>query len=88
MFCFIFISILIKVNHFILNTVFSNSILHTIPTLVPHGYDVILSKLCNLLSSLLLSATLLISSVYTLCALLLNLYCNFKIIPLFNKRFL
>ena len=35
---------------------FSSSILHTFPTLAPYEYDVILSKVCNLLSSILPSA--------------------------------
>ena len=51
----------------------NSSVLHTLPTPVPSGYDVILSKVCNLLSSLLLIAILLISSVYTSCLSLVNL---------------
>ena len=83
MFCFIFISIIIKINHLYL---LSSSILHTFTIIAPCGYDVILSKVCNLLSSLLLSAILLISSVYTLCASLLSLCCDFDNISLFNKQ--
>ena len=82
MFCFIFICINIKVNHL---CILSSSILHTFLTLAPYGYDVILSKACNLSSSLLLNAVLLISSVYALCASLLNLCCDFNMISLFSK---
>ena len=39
---------------------------HTLNALVPYVYVVILSNVCNLLSSLLLNAILLTSSVYTL----------------------
>ena len=42
--CFIFISIIIIINHFIF-TYSSTSVLHTFSTLAPYGYDVILSKL-------------------------------------------
>ena len=56
--------------------------------LYPDGYVVILSSVCTLLSSLLLSAILLISSVYTLFAWFLNLWCDFNIISSFNKQFL
>ena len=75
-FCFIFISKIIKIN----NSIFrcsSSSVLLAFPTLIPYGYDLILSKSCNILS-LLLSAILLTSSAYTLCASLSNLYCNAK----------
>ena len=77
--------IIITMNHWYL---LHSSVLHTFPTLGPYGYNVILSKVCNLLSSLLLSATLLISSVYTLCVFLLGLCCGFKMISSFNKQFL
>ena len=43
-------------------------------------HNVILSKVCNLLLLLLLSAILLISSVYTSCLSLLNLCCDFNMI--------
>ena len=62
---FNFINIIIKINHLYLRSI---SVLDTFPTLEPQGYDVILSTVCNLLSSLQLSAILLISSVYTLSA--------------------
>ena len=55
---------------------------------VPYGHAVIMPKVCNLLSSLLLSVILLISSVYSLCASLLNLCCGFSVIPFLNKQFL
>ena len=84
---FIFICIIIKVNHFVLNIVLSNSVLHTIPVLLPYWNDVILSDLYNLLSLLLLSEILLVSSVYLLSALLLNLCCDFNKISLFSKQF-
>ena len=80
MFFFIFICIIIKINHFVF-TYSSSSVLHTSPAFV-------LLKICNILSSLLLSAILLISSVYTLCASLLNLRYDFNMMSLFNKQFL
>ena len=86
--CFIFTCNIIKINHFIPDTLFSNSVLHTFPAFAPYGYDVILWKVCNRLSSLLLNAILWISSVYTLCNLFLNLCCDFNIISLFSKQFL
>ena len=52
MFSFDFISIIIKVNHFIF-TYSNNSVLHTFGTLVPYKYVVILPRFYNLLSSLL-----------------------------------
>ena len=67
---FIFISIIIKINHLYLLII---SLSHTLTEFVPYGYAVTLSKVCNVLSSLILSAILLISSVYTQCASLLNL---------------
>ena len=82
MFCFISICIVLRINHWYL---LFNSVLHTFPKLVPWG-NVILSKVCNLLSSLLPSAILLISPVYTLCASLLNLCYDFDIISLSNKQ--
>ena len=82
MFCFIFICIIIKVNHFIFKC-FSSSVLHTFPAL-----DIILSKVCNLLSSLLFSAILLIISLYTLCASLLNFFHDFNMISLLKSNFL
>ena len=54
------------------------------PVFVYYGYDVILLKVFNLLSSLLFSAILLISSVYTLCPLLFSLCCYFHMISLFS----
>ena len=84
MFCFIFICIIIKINHLYLLSI---SVLHTFPTF-GYGYDAVLSKICNLLSSLLLSPILLISSVYTLCNSLLNLCFGFSMILLFSKQFL
>ena len=63
-------SIVIKINRLYLLNV---SLLHTLEAFVPYGYVLILSKVCNLLSSLLLSAFLLTSSVYTHCASLLSL---------------
>ena len=59
---------------------FSNSVLHTFPAFTPYGYDAILSKFCNLLSSLLLNAVCLTSSVNTLCTSLLNLCCDLNIV--------
>ena len=56
--------------------------------LVPYGYAVILSKILNLLSSLLPSAISLISLVYTPCVSLLHLCCDISMVLLFNKQFL
>ena len=42
------------------------SLSHTLKAFVPYGYVLILSCVCNLLSSLLFSAILLTSSVYIL----------------------
>ena len=60
--------------------------LHTFIIFAPCGYGLILSKVCNLLSLLLLNAILLISSLYTLRASLLNLCCDFNIVLLFRKH--
>ena len=60
--------------------------LHTFPKFARYGYDVMLSKVCNLLSSLLFCEILSSSSVYTLWALLLNFCCDFDIISLFSKQ--
>ena len=82
MLCFIFISIIIKINHLYLLSI---SLSHTF---VPYGYVVILSKVVNLLSSFLLSAILLTSSVCKQCPSLLNLCCDFIVISFLNKQFL
>ena len=74
MFSFIFIGIIIKINHFIF-TYLSNSVLHKFAAFVTYGYDVV-------------NAILLISSVYTLCASLLNLCCDFNIISFLNRQYL
>ena len=70
MFGFVFISIFIKVEHFYIyfyyNLLFNISLSHTLKAFVPYGYVVILSNVCSLLSSSLLEAILLISSVYKL----------------------
>ena len=72
---------LIKINHFIFTFRYcSNSVLHTYPTCAPYGYDVIQSKVCNRLSSLLFNAIMLIFSVNTSCNLLLNFCCDFNMI--------
>ena len=86
MFRFAFISNIIKINHFIFRYS-SSSVLHTFPTFAPYGYDIILSNVYKLLSLLLLSAILVISSVPTLWASLLNLCCDFNIVSLFSKHF-
>ena len=86
MLCFIFIDIIIKINCLHLLSI---SLSHTLKAFVPYGYVVILSKVCNLLSSLQLSAILLISSVYTQCAPLLSLCCcDFSMVSILNKQFL
>ena len=83
MFCFIFTLTIIKVNHLYLLSI---SLSHILKVFVPYRYVVILSKVCNLLSSLLLSAISLISSGYTQCVSLLNLYCDFSMISFLNKQ--
>ena len=83
MLCFIFISIIIKINHLYLLSI---SLSHALNGFGPYGYVVILSKVCNLLSVLLLSAILLISSEYMQCASLVNLCCDFSMV--LNKQFL
>ena len=82
MLCFISISITIKINYLI---ILSISLLHTLKAFASHGCVLILSQVCNILSSLLLSAILLGSSVYTECASLLNPYCDCSIGLLLNK---
>ena len=64
------------------------SLLHNLKAFAPYGYGLILSKVCNLLSSLILSAILLTSSVYTQCASLSNLSCTFSMVSFLNKQFL
>ena len=85
MFCIVFICVIIIINQLYL---LNSSVYIYLMALTPYEYGVILSKVCNLLSSLLLSAILLISSVYTLCASLLNLCWNCNIGFLSNKDFL
>ena len=65
MFCIILICIIIKINHLYLLNI---SLSHALEASVPYGYVAILSKVRNVLRSLLLSAILLISSVCTQCA--------------------
>ena len=84
MFCIIFICVIIKINYLYLLEI---SLTDTLKALVWYGYVAILLKVYNLLSSLLLSAILLISSIYKKCALL-NHCCGFNIILLLNKQFL
>ena len=60
--------------------------MNTFPAHTPYEYDVILLKVCNLSSSLLLSASLLTSLVYTLCNSLLNPCYDFNLISFFNKQ--
>ena len=78
MFCFIFICTTIKINNLYL---LNSSVLHTLPTLTPEGYDIILSSACNLLSSLLINAILVIS----VCASLLNHCCSCNVGFSLNK---
>ena len=84
-FFFIFISIIIKINHLYLLSI---SLSHTLKAFVPYGHVVILSKVRNILSSLLLSAILSISAGYTQCASLANLCCNFSMTLFLNKQFI
>ena len=74
---FIFNSTIIQINHLYLLSI---SLSHTLKAFVPYGFVVILSEVCNFLSSLPLSAILLTSSVYTQCASLLNLCHDFSMI--------
>ena len=62
------------------------SLSHTLNAFVLHGYVAILSNVGILLSSLLLSATLLTSSVCTLWRSLLNLNCDFIMVLPLNKQ--
>ena len=71
---------------FCMNDLLSISLSHTLKALVPYRYVVNLSKVCNLLSWLLLSAIVLIFSVYTSCASLWNLCCGFSLILFLNKQ--
>ena len=68
--CFTFICLIIKIDHLYLLSI---SLSQTLNASVPYEHVVILSKVCNLLSSLLLNAILLIPSVYTLCFSLFTL---------------
>ena len=61
------------------------SLSHLLKAFVSCGYFVILSSVCNLLSSLQLSAILLTCSVYTLWQSLLNFYCEFSMILSLNE---
>ena len=81
-FYFIFISIIIKINHLYLLSISLSHILKA------YGHVVILSKVRNILSSLLLSAILSISAGYTQCASLANLCCNFSMTLFLNKQFI
>ena len=83
MLCFIFISIIIKINDLYSLSI---SLLHSLKAFVPYGYVAILPKVCHILLSLLLSAMLLVSSVYAKCASLLNLCCDFSMISFLNKQ--
>ena len=77
-----------QINHIVFTFRYcSNSVLHTFPTFAPYRYDVILSKVCCLLSSLL-NAVLLNSPVNVLCASLLNLCCDFNMILSSCRQFL
>ena len=62
------------------------SLLHTLNAFVPYGYVVILSNVCNLLSSLLVSAILFTSSAYIIWRSLLNLSCDLNMILLLNNE--
>ena len=86
MLCFTLISVIIKIKINYHLYLLSISILHTLKAFVPYGYVLILSKVCNPLSTLLLSAILLTCSVYTQCASLLNLCCDFSMISFLNKQ--
>ena len=81
MLSFIFIQIIIKIDQLL-----SISLSHTLKAFAPYRYVAILSIFCNFLSSLLLSAILLIYSVYTLCASILKLCWDYSISLLLNKK--
>ena len=80
---FIAISIIIEINYLYLLSI---SLLLTLKVYVPYAYVLILSKVCNHLSSLLLSAILLFSSVYIQCASLLNFCYDFSMTSFLNKQ--
>ena len=82
-FFFLFICITIKINHLYLLSI---SLSHTLKAFVRYGYVVILSKVYSFLSSLLLSAMLLISSVYLQFGSLLNHCCDFSMVLFLNKQ--
>ena len=83
MLCFVFIRITIKIDHLYLRII---SPLHALNAFVPYEYVMILSDICNFLSSLLLNAILLICSVHTLSQPLLNLCCDFSMVLSLNKQ--
>ena len=62
------------------------SLSHNLNPFVPCGYVVPLSCVCNLLSSLLLIATLFVSSVYTIWWSLLNLSCDLNMVLFLNTE--
>ena len=64
----------------------SISLSHTLKAFVPYGYVVTLSNVCSLLLSLLFSAILFTSSVYTLWWSLSNLSCDRIIVLLLNNE--
>ena len=85
MLCFIFVSIIIKINHLYL---FSVLLLHTLKAFVPDGYVDILSNVYHLLPSFLISEILLTSAIYTQCPSLKYLCYDFSMFSLLNKQFL
>ena len=86
-----FLSNIIKVNHFlhyfIIFLHLVSTFLHIKYLYVPYAYVSIESIDCILLSLLAFNSILLISSVNTLCLLLLNLCCVFNINLLFFYKF-
>ena len=84
---FIFINVVIKIDHlYIAKLLLSISLSHTLKAFVLYGYVVTLSNVFNLLSSLLFSAILLTPSVYTLWWSLLNLSYDFNMVLLLNDE--
>ena len=80
-----YFNVVIKIDHLYLLSI---SLSHILKAFVPYGHVATLSNVCNLLSSLLFSAVLITSSVYTLWSSLLNLSSDFNmVLLLYNKSF-
>ena len=85
MLCFIFVSIMIKINHLYL---FSVLLLRTLKAFVLDGYVDILSNVYHQLPSFLISEILLTSAICTQCASLKYLCYDSSVCSFLNKQFL